>query len=254
MNKLQYYFKDDSFAKYYNLDGLTDVFLTCDVDWAPDFAIKRVIDIINQYGFNITFFATHDSPILKIPVNNIEVGLHPDFTRPHAHDWFDKKLRILKEIYPSAIGMRSHRNFFGQNIGDLAIREGLKYDASVFLFNEPFCQAHIDYNNLIRFSYMWEDGVHLDSNLGNDFSKVSLHTPGLKILNVHPILIYLNSSCESHRRSVTSMYSDLTIAREDDISVHVNKDFGITSLWISLLEYLSQKNVKTHLFRDAIIY
>jgi hypothetical protein len=38
---------------------------------------------------------------------------------------------------------------------------------------------------------------------GLDLRRTTIEQPGLKILNVHPILIYLNSPSDNHRRSVT---------------------------------------------------
>lgn len=244
-------FYGDPLSCFYNLNGLTDVFLTCDIDWAPDYAVEKILRLIEEKGHKLTIFATHASSVLTNPPDWLEVGLHPDFTRPHAKDWFDCKLMELKNIYPSAVGMRSHRNFFGQNVGDLAKAVGLKYDASVFLWNEPFCQAHVDYNDILRFSYMWEDGVHLDMGFGLDFSKININTPGLKILNIHPILIFLNAASEQHRRSVTGRYKDLTIAPYEEIIRDVNPGLGIGDLYLNILEYLAEQGIRTHCLKDA---
>ncbi|MDF1646691.1 MAG: hypothetical protein P1U61_06915 [Legionellaceae bacterium] len=252
-NNVNDLFLNNPFREFYNLNGLTDVFLTCDVDWAPDYAVEAVLKAVEDTGHKLTMFATHQSQVLMNPPEWLEIGIHPDFTRPHSTHWFDEKLSTLKAMYPDAVGMRSHRNFFGQNIGDFAKAAGLSYDASVFLWNEPFCQAHMDYNGITRFSYMWEDGIHLDMKLNLDFSKIHLASPGLKILNVHPILIYLNAASEDHRRSVTNRYKDLTIAPYEEIIKEVNQNArGIGSLWRDLLEYLAENGIRTHCLRDAI--
>jgi len=241
-------FSRDPLREFYNLDGLTDVVLTCDVDWAPDFAIQTVLDLVRAHGFRMTVFATHRSTLLEALTDDpdIEVGLHPDFTRPHTSDWFDSKLLRLKEAYPHSLGMRSHRNFFGQNIGDLAHQADLIYDASTFLWNEPFCQAHRDYNGIVRFSYMWEDGIHLDMGLPWQVNAINLETPGLKILNVHPILLYLNSPDENHRRSVTRRYSDLASAPQAEVNSFVSSARGIRDFYTDLLAYLRSRAVRSH--------
>ncbi|GAB6179350.1 hypothetical protein JCM14036_06690 [Desulfotomaculum defluvii] len=249
---LQQIWQGDPLLPYYNLQGLTDIILTCDVDWAPDFAIECVLDLVQKYGCKITVFATHKSNVLVNAPSFVEVGLHPDFTRPHSNTWFDEKLYSLKEIYPSAKGMRSHRNFFGQNIADIAKKCGLIYDASVFLWNEPFCQAHQDYNGMFRFSYMWEDGIHLDMGLPHDWNNINLHNPGLKIINVHPILIYLNCISEEQRRIVTSKYKDLTKASRTEIDIYVNKEKGIKDLWESLLQMIKIQGINTYQLKDLV--
>ncbi len=244
------FFNSDLLKQFYNLDGLDSVILTCDVDWAPDYAIKSVIDLIGKYGFKINIFATHKSDVLLQEHSNVNVGLHPDFTRPSQKDWFDKKILDLKNIYPNSQGMRSHRNFFGQNIADLAHKAGLKYDVSSFLWNESFCQAHIDYNGMVRFSYFWEDGIHLDLGKPFDVSTINLETPGLKILNIHPILFYLNSNTEEHRRAVTSRYTDLTVAPKNEIDKDINRKYGIQNFYKEILNYLKTKNVTAYFLEE----
>ncbi len=251
-NSLQRYFQSDPYAGYYNLSRLTDVFLTCDVDWAPEYAVETVLQAVEAHGHKLTLFATHRSELLLRAPDWLEVGLHPDFTRQDGKSRFEEKLSALKKCYPAAVGMRSHRGFFGNNIGDMAKTCGLRYDASAFLWNQPFCQAHIDYNGMTRFSYMWEDGIHLDLGLELNFDRVNLHLPGLKILNVHPILIFLNSTSDDHRRSVTCRYKDLTIAPYAEVAADVNRERGIGDLWRDLLRYLSDNGIHTHRLRDAL--
>jgi hypothetical protein len=239
-------FSRDPLKPYYNLEGLTDVVLTADIDWAPDYAIEHLFELIESFGFQLTVFATHRSRSLVNAPDFVEVGLHPDFTREGPDNRFSDKLRKLKDHYPDACGTRSHRNFFGQNIADMASKAGLIYDASTILWNQPLCQAHRDYNGMIRFSYMWEDGIHCDCNLPFDTGAVSLDTPGLKILNVHPILIYLNSPNDDHRRAVTRRYSDLTQAEKVGIDADIHSGAGIGTFYRRLLAELRKHGVATH--------
>jgi hypothetical protein len=244
-------FAKDPLRRFYNLDGLTDVFLTCDVDWAPDYAIEMTLREIEKRGQKLTIFTTHDSAALKNPPLWLEVGLHPDFTRRHPAPWFDERMATLKALYPDAVGMRSHRNFFGQNIGDLARTNGLVYDVSTVLWNEPFCQAHRDYNGIVRFAYCWEDGLHLDLHPTFDFSGIRLNTPGMKILNVHPIAVFLNPLSEAMRKPITNRYNDLTCAPRDELQQDVFSGVGIATLWKALLDWLVEHNIRTHCLRDA---
>lgn len=79
---LQKLFRKDSLNGYYDLDGLKDVCLTADIDWAPDYASELALDIAASYGCQITAFATHRSSLLRAPPSHVEVGQHPDNTRP----------------------------------------------------------------------------------------------------------------------------------------------------------------------------
>lgn len=239
-------FRNDRLRDFYNLDGFTDVCLTTDIDWAPDYANEFVFDIVGSHGYEITAFATHDSPLLKQPPSHVEIGLHPDNTRPDPARGLKDKIAALKDLYPQAVGMRCHRNFFGQNISDLAAQAGLRYDVSNILWNQPFCLSHIDYNGMVRFSYMWEDGIHCDQKVPFHISEVDLDSPGLKILNVHPILIYLNAPDDNYRRAVTRRYSSLANAPKKEIDADVFKGYGIASFWQDLLAYLKSHSVRVH--------
>lgn len=240
------FFRTDRNRDFYNIDGLTDVCLTTDIDWAPDYANEFVFDVVASHGYEITAFATHDSPLLRRPPAHVEIGLHPDNTRPDPARGVRDKISALKDLYPEAVGLRCHRNFFGQNIADFADRSGLRYDVSNILWNQPFCLSHIDYNGMVRFSYMWEDGIHCDQKVPFDISEINLDSPGLKILNVHPILIYLNAPNDDYRREVTKRYSDLASAPKGEIDSDVFKGYGIASFWKDLLAHLKSRGVRVH--------
>lgn len=252
-NGFEEYFQTDPLRNFYNLNGLTDVILTCDIDWAPEFAIEKVLETIEEFGFKINFFATHKSELLLKSSEYSRVGIHPNFTRLKTNIQFEDEVKRLKDIYQDSIGTRSHRNFFGQNIADIVSENGLIYDASVFLWNQSFCQAHLDYNGMIRFSYCWEDGIHLDTNTPLEISNVNINSPGLKIINIHPVLFYLNTITDDERRVVTSKYSDLTIAPQSEFDLHVNKNFGIGDFFIEILKYCKSKNVTTHFLDDLAL-
>ena len=243
-------FRDDPLRDFYNLDGLTDVVLTTDIDWAPDYASETVFALAERYGFKITAFATHDSALLKHPPDAVEVGLHPDYSRPDPKHGFAEKIAALKDLYPTAVGARCHRNFFGQNVANQMHDAGLVYDASSILWNQPLCQGHVDYNGMVRFSYCWEDGLHCDTGLPFDLAQLKLDVPGLKILNVHPIVIYLNAPNDDFRRAVTGRYRSLAEAPESDLAPEIYNGYGMRRFWEDLLAFLRDRNVRSHHLRD----
>ena len=91
---------------------MTKIHLTFDVDWVNDEILEHTVDILLKYGLKATFFATHDSALLRsLDPEQFEIGLHPNFETSDGRYEIDK-LRSLKELYPNAIGMRSHTLFF----------------------------------------------------------------------------------------------------------------------------------------------
>lgn len=241
----------DPFSQLYNRDGLGDVILTADTDWAPDFAIEEIIDRVGEHGHKISIFATHPSETLASVPDFVEVGIHPDLTMRHNQLPFEEVFSRLKGWYPEAVGMRSHRDFFGNNVGDLAIENGLIYDVSVLQWNLPLCQAHLDYNGMARFPYFWEDGIHLDMKFPLDWDEIRLDAPGLKVLNVHPILIYLNCESDDDRRRVVRKHKDLTQVERGDLDPFVRRERGIGDVWSDLLEMLAARGVRTHKLGDV---
>ena len=242
---LQKIYQSDPLSDYYNLDTFNRVFLTTDIDWAPDFIIEDLCALVSGYDFKLTAFSTHKSSFLAQKMDFLEIGLHPDYTRPDPQFRFDNKLQDLKNLYPEAVGLRCHRNFFGNNISDLVKRADLKYDASYLLWCQPFCSAFVDYNDLLRISYFWEDGIHCDKKIPFKIEELMLQLPGLKVLNVHPVLIYLNAPDDNYRREVTKQYTDLTKMRYSDVKDKVYQGYGIRSLYIDVLNFIKEKQVET---------
>jgi len=122
----------------------------------------------------------------------------------------------------------------------LALQAGLAFDTSTFLWDEPFCQRDLDDVGMARFSYMWEDGIRLDTKTPMTVEAVNISTPGLKILNVHPILIYLNFPDEDRRPSVARRYADLTVAPKPEIDSQVYRGYGVRNFCGALPDHRAQ--------------
>src|SRR5262245_27700561 len=226
--------------------------MTADIDWAPEYAIDDMLDLFSDAGITVSCFATHASPVLKSAGRSVEIGLHPDYTRPHPEHGLIRKLDELKELFPEATGVRSHRNFFGQNTVDLAAKAGLTYDASVLLWRQPLCQIHKDQWGLYRLCYCWEDGIHADMHLPWTLDVLSMNTPGLKIFNIHPIVIYLNCPDDDYRRAIVKDYSDLTQAARSDLEAHRYDGYGARRFLIDLLARLKETRARSYTLREMV--
>ncbi|AMS30171.1 MAG TPA: hypothetical protein DIU09_10685 [Hyphomonadaceae bacterium] len=237
-------FKEDPFAAHYNLERLTSWSLSCDIDWAPDFAVEDLLCLVESFDIPLTAFATHKSDLLQRPPGWLEVGLHPDNTRPHAEHGLKRKVLDLLDLYPDAKGLRAHRNFFGQNIAQMTAEAGLTYDVSVLNWGMPFCQGQFDQYGLARLSYCWEDGVHADLNKPWDLSHVPFNGPGLKIFNVHPIFIYLNCPDDGYRRDVTKGYRNLQDAPFSILKNQVYQGYGARNFLIDILKSMKARQAK----------
>ena len=58
-----------------------DSYYTRSIDWAPDFIIEKVDEILKERNIKATWFVTHKSAYLKnLSKNrNYELGIHPNF-------------------------------------------------------------------------------------------------------------------------------------------------------------------------------
>lgn len=245
-------FAQDPFVGLYNLHGFTTYAMTADIDWAPEYAIEDMLGLFAEAGIKITCFATHESRVLKRPPAKIEVGLHPDFTRPHPEHGLRRKILDLYELYPQAVGVRAHRNFFGQNSAQLAADAGLSYDSSVLLWRQPFCQVHRDQWGLYRLCYSWEDGIQADMGLPWSLDVVPTTSPGLKIFNVHPIFIYLNCPDDDYRRAIVQDYPDLPNAPRSVLAAKRYDGYGARSFLIDMLKMLKATRARDLMLREMI--
>jgi hypothetical protein len=169
------------------------VCITLDVDWVNENILQYVVDILNRYDIRATFFATHDSKLLK-QLNNIkfEIGLHPNFNNSNGD--FEKPIKDLKEIYPDAMGARSHSLFVSSNILKNYKKYGMKYESNNFLYLHPNLEVTKRFKNFKSIPFFWSDDktIELEEEEINSY----LDIDGLKIYNFHPIHIFLNTPTE----------------------------------------------------------
>jgi len=239
-------FSESPYLKFYNLNGFETWTLTCDIDWAPDYAVEDFFSIVESFGFELTAFATHKSSLLVRTPKWLEVGLHPDYTRPHPEYGISRKLIDLKDLYPDSQGVRSHRNFFGQNTADLAKKAGLIYDCSTLLWCNAYSQIYNDQFGLRRLSYVWEDGVHADMGLDWDMSHLPTETPGVKIFNFHPIFTYLNCPNDEYRREVVKGYNHLETAPMSALKPQIYQGYGARNFLIDMLKELKRRRAQCY--------
>jgi len=176
------------------------IFLTVDVDWAPDYMIEYLLDIFREFNTSATVFTTHPSTLLK----NLQ---HDDNFEISHHLYIDEAssqgkdvvtaINYLKKYYPHAAGNRFHLLAHSYRhlecLGDF----GYQYDVSVLRFNGSYLLPVFHHDlQMVLLTYCWEDGICENSRLPLN---VSFHNPGVKIINFHPLNVYLNGEDSSNR-------------------------------------------------------
>lgn len=194
------------------------VCVTLDVDWAPDAVLQSVVGTLERYGVPATFFATHESETLQgLDRDQFEIGLHPNFN--DAGGDFRTPLASLVELYPEAMGARSHSLFISSRILEHYIDLGLSYEANTFLWRHPHLQPVMRFPSLLSIPFNWSDDKLLELQLGWRLDEVPLGAPGLRVLNFHPIHVFMNTRHTAHYAEYKPHYQD-----PEALEAFVNRD------------------------------
>ncbi len=173
-----------------------------DVDWAPDFVVDFAVDQIEALGIEATVFVTHESPALDRlrAAPRIEIGAHPNFndlllgTAPDGDD-MRARIEALRALLPEARAVRSHSLTQNSRMLDLFGEFGFTHEANTLIPGSSGMRLaawrHWD-GRLVRIPCLFEDSVADLLPRGWSADDVLGH-PGLRVLNFHPIRLYLNA-------------------------------------------------------------
>lgn len=189
-----------------------------DVEWAAPAVIDDLRSIFDGYGIAATFFATHAG----VTVPGHERGLHPNFFRngDTYRSLAGAERKSDAEIYehivattlafaPEAKGLRTHRLFYDSALLPIYRRHGLEYDASLRLPLVENLRPFRLERGLVEIPTYYADYFDLVAlATGFDVAALRLDSPGLKVFDFHPNLVFLNSPDEAHYVSTKGFYHD----------------------------------------------
>lgn len=172
--------------------------LTFDIDWAPDWCVEDILDLLNNYKVKATFFITHPSPTIeRISSEGHEVGLHPNFLPGSSHGGSVKEIMEYGlRLYPNARVIRAHGLVQSSHLLETIFTEfsSLQYDLSQYAHALPSpVMTKWKYNqaDFHRITYNWEDDFYF---YHPKFLWDGSGIPGDVIFDFHPIHIALNSN------------------------------------------------------------
>jgi len=234
--------------RYANWKQLKTVAITFDVDWAPDYMIRNALDIVERHDLRATFFATHDSQLLREVAlkDRHEVGLHPNLSANSTQgQGIHEIITNLRTHYPKAHGNRFH--ILGMSYRDLLWLGGqsVQYDVSRILFNAPYLlPVWTDDLKMVLLPYMWEDGVCENQGLTPSLGTIALKSPGLKIINFHPMNVFINCANRTDRLAFQRANSDLLNTSEKEAKVFRRKGFGSGKTLENLCQYIAEQGIE----------
>jgi hypothetical protein len=178
------------------------VILTFDLDWAPDYCIVPLINLVERYDICATWFVTHDTPLLARLRENprFETGIHPNFVPtllegrnelgPNAQAVLDHCLRIV----PEAVSVRAHSLVQCGHLYAIYKQRGITHDVDCFLpaFESRTLKPWSHWSDIVMVPYNWEDDFWFSQAIRQD-RLPSRAEGGILGLDFHPIHIYLNT-------------------------------------------------------------
>jgi hypothetical protein len=210
--------------------------------------------LFDQYGIRATFFVTHAG----VETPGHERGLHPNFRRngdtcrllygkinvaaPLSDDEvYAHVMRTTLAFAPEAKGLRSHSLYYDSMLLPLYKELGLQYDCSYqmpFVGNlRPFWKQH----DILEIPTFYAD--HLDIMTGAtdfDIAALKLDRPGLKILDFHPNIVFLNASDNNAYMATKGFYRD-----HERLLGSRGSGKGVRTLLLDLLDAVVKKRLPT---------
>lgn len=175
--------------------------LTFDLDWCSDEVLDYLLSKLIKYKVPATFFVTHETILLdKIrKYSFFELGIHPNFMDNSTHgDNFKDVINYCLKLVPEAISSRSHGLYISSNKLMYMMECGVKIDCSIFMPRVDNLQNFyfkINDKKILRVPYNWEDDYEFyQENKQYCYEQISSFKN--KILDFHPIHIYLNSNSD----------------------------------------------------------
>ena len=186
----------------YRFDPNTICF-TFDVEWACQPVVDHICGLLDERGIVGTFFVTHDG----VDVGGHERGIHPNFRRNGDvyrslgdvtsrtdNEIYEHVLQTVLAFAPEARGARSHSLFFDSSLLPIYERIGLEYDATLRLELVPHLQPFWKQHNIVEIPTYYADFFDMVSQTtGFQAKNLLLDSPGMKVFDFHPNLVYINA-------------------------------------------------------------
>ena len=222
--------------------------VTLDIDWAPDFIINEVAGRLLEKKVKATWFVTHKSPALDMLRHHpdlFELGIHPNFKAGSSHgSTTEQVFEFFQDLVPEAVSVRSHGLIQSDYLWRYLVEfTNIKVDCTTYL-------AHAQYlvpteffwkgKKLVRAPFFYQDNIEMEHPRPVwRADKLLDQTPGVKIMNFHPIYIYLNAHSMRGYERIAAKAKPFQTATEADVNTEIEKSEGAGTMFNSVLDHLS---------------
>lgn len=216
--------------------------LTFDVDWAPDFAIDALAELLVARGIRATWLITHASPAVeRLRAHGLfELGIHPNFRSGSTHgSTVEEVLAHCMTLVPDAVSMRTHSLVQSTPLlTQIVATTPVRVDASLLLPRvsglHPFVQP-FGGRPLLRVPCDWEDDVEMEFADPRWDTPAVLAQPGIRTFNFHPMLVYLNAPTMAAYHQVRDLGPRLDTLAESAARPHVHDGSGSKMALLDLI-------------------
>ena len=229
------------------------IIFTIDIDWANETVINDTLNLFKVNNINCTVFATHKSKAIDLCDKKMfEIGIHPNFNKSlvsGAGLSAEKIVNELTQIYPDAIGVRSHSLTTSSPLLEIFKSAGMKYESNQINPYSKKIEPYKCWNGMTIMPYNFEDDIHYSYNKSFNISLLEeFKTSEYLIMDFHPIHIYLNSDCsETYERARDFFQSDELIKFKN--TTH----FGTRDLLLRTFDEIKKGNLETYHLKDLIL-
>lgn len=227
------------------------VAITLDIDWVPDGVIDAVAARLIAAGVRATWFVTHASAAvdrLRAHPALFELGIHPNFLAGSTHGTTPTDiLHHCMALVPDARVMRTHSLVQSTPLLECVARETpIAVDVSLHVPLHRGLHAitqPLDSRPLQRLPFWWEDDYEMYRRPPewDLVPRLEQGGDGLRILNFHPIHVFLNSASLQAYGNVKRESPSLTTAPMSLLQAHVNRTSrGTGTAFDAVVEWLAR--------------
>lgn len=217
------------------------VFLSFDLDWCHDEVLETLLDFLDLMDIQTTFFITHETDLLKRMREDekIELGIHPNFnpllngSNEYGNN-LNEVTSFYKEIIPEAVSVRSHSLTQGGLFIKAFEDNGIRFECNSLINpNGGIIKPYKFSEKLIKVPHIFEDDVR--GWYDDCFNLIKYLTyPGLRVLDFHPIHLFLNTEDMSRYYEAREFLDNPSALKE-----HVNrKNYGTRNFLEDLIDQL----------------
>jgi hypothetical protein len=218
--------------------------LTVDVDWSPNACIEDTLAIIRAAEVPATVFATAGTPYELL--DGFDIGIHPDF-RGATQDakGIESELTACLTEFPRATGLRSHALVTSSRHA-LVIRDGfgaIKYTSNYYMPGVERLAPFLSQAGIPELPIWWMDHLYLEAQgfCDCDLFMAEFNSPGLKVIDLHPFHVFINSQDREHFQSARRDYHHARL-----LESHRRAGPGVRELLLSLLDQVRSRKWTVH--------